>query len=143
MRRATGHHYAGLAPVRRRCGRATIQLVCRSVLIVDDHAEFRRTLRELLEAEGFRVVGEAADGKSALLAAGRLQPRIVVLDIQLPDLDGFEVAARLADGSDPPAVILTSTRDTSAYRRRLANTPAVGFIVKSELSGEALAALGA
>jgi DNA-binding NarL/FixJ family response regulator len=129
--------------MRRRCGRATIQRVCRSVLIVDDHAEFRRIVRALLEAEGFEVVGEAADGESALIAAARLQPRLVLLDIQLPDLDGFEVAARLADGSDPPAVILTSTRSANSYRRRLANTPALGFIAKSELSGEALAALGA
>jgi DNA-binding NarL/FixJ family response regulator len=129
--------------MRRRCGRATIQRVCRSVLIVDDHAAFRRTVRELLEAEGFEVIGEAADGESALMAAARLQPRLVLLDVQLPDLDGFEVAARLAGGSDPPAVILTSTRSADSYRRRLANTPALGFIAKSELSGEALAALGA
>jgi len=129
--------------MRRGCGRATIHVVCRSVLIVDDHAEFRRTARLLLEAEGFEVIGEAADGESALLAAARLQPRLVLLDIQLPGLDGFEVAARLAGGSDPPTVILTSTRSASAYRRRLGNTAAVGFIAKSELSGEALAALGA
>jgi DNA-binding NarL/FixJ family response regulator len=127
----------------RRSGRATIRLVCRSVLIVDDHAGFRRTARVLLETEGFEVIGEAADGESALLAAARLRPRLVLLDIQLPDLDGFEVAVRLAGGSDPPAVILTSSRSASSYRRRLANTPAVGFIAKSELSGEALAALGA
>ncbi|MFZ0976407.1 MAG: response regulator [Solirubrobacteraceae bacterium] len=117
--------------------------MCRSVLIVDDHAEFRRMVRELLEAEGFEVIGEAADGESALVAAARLQPRLVLLDVQLPDLDGFEVAARLAVGSDPPAVILTSTRSANSYRGRLANTPALGFIAKSELSGEALAALGA
>jgi DNA-binding NarL/FixJ family response regulator len=129
--------------MRRGCGRATIHVVCRSVLIVDDHAEFRRTARLLLEAEGFEVIGEAADGESALLAAARLQPRLVLLDIQLPGLDGFEVAGRLAAGSDPPTVILTSTRSATAYRRRLANTPAMGFIAKSELSGEALAALGA
>jgi DNA-binding NarL/FixJ family response regulator len=129
--------------MRRRCGRATIQLVCRSVLIVDDHAEFRRMVRELLEAEGFDVIGEAADGESALIAAARLQPRLVLLDVRLPDLDGFEVAARLAGVSDPPAVILTSSRSANSYRRRLADTSALGFIAKSELSGAALAALGA
>ena len=129
--------------MRRRCGRATIQRVCRSVLIVDDHAEFRRTARLLLEAEGFEVIGEAADGESALVAAARLQPRLVLLDIQRPDLDGYEVAARLAVGSAPPAGIMTTTRSANSYRRRLANTPALGFIAKSELSGEALAALGA
>jgi CheY-like chemotaxis protein len=65
-----------------------------------------------------------------------------LLDVQLPDMDGFEVAARLADSSDPPAVILTSTRPASSYRRRLASTPVLGFIAKADLSPEALAALG-
>jgi DNA-binding NarL/FixJ family response regulator len=123
--------------------RASIQRVSRSVLIVDDHEEFRRSARALLEAEGFEVVGEAADGASALIRAARLHPRLVLLDVQLPDLDGFEVAARLSDSSDPPAVILTSTRAASSYRRRLASAPVLGFIAKADLSPEALAALGA
>ena len=123
--------------------RASIQRVSRSVLIVDDHADFRRSARALLEAEGCEVVGEAVDGASALIGAARLHPRLVLLDIQLPDLDGFEVASRLADTSDPPAVILTSTRPASSYRRRLASTPAIGFIAKADLSAAALAALGA
>ena len=129
--------------MRRAGGRATIQRVSRSVLIVDDHAEFRRVARALLEAEGFAVLGEAVDGASALTEATRLRPTLVLLDIQLPDLDGFEVAARLADGSDPPAVVLTSTRPASSYHLRLASSPVLGFIAKDELSGEALAALGA
>jgi DNA-binding NarL/FixJ family response regulator len=123
--------------------RASIHHVSRSVLIVDDHAAFRRSARALLEAEGFEVVGEAVDGASALIGAARLHPRLVLLDVQLPDLDGFEVAARLADSSDPPAVILTSTRSASSYRRRLASSPVLGFIAKADLSGDALAALGA
>lgn len=115
----------------------------RSVLIVDDHAEFRRIARALLEAEGFEVVGEAADGASALIGAARLHPRLVLLDVQLPDLDGFEVAARLAGSSDAPAVILTSTRAASSYRRRLASSPVLGFISKADLSAKTLAELGA
>jgi DNA-binding NarL/FixJ family response regulator len=120
---------------------ATIGRVSRSVLIVDDHAEFRRLARQLLEADGFEVVGEAADGQSALTEVARLRPSLVLLDIQLPDLDGFEVAARLADGANPPAVVLTSSRTVSSYRRRLAESDVRGFIAKSELSGQALAAL--
>lgn len=115
----------------------------RSVLIVDDHEEFRRHARALLEAEGFDVVGEASDGESALIEAARLRPSLVLLDIQLPDFDGFEVAARLARGMDPPSVVLTSTRAASAYRARLAGVQALGFIGKSELSAAALVALGA
>ncbi len=111
------------------------------MVIVDDHAGFRSSARALLEAEGFDVVGEAGDGVSALVAVGRLHPHVVLLDIQLPDIDGFEVADRLARAGDPPAVVLVSARAVSSYRRRLARSPARGFISKSELSGNALAAL--
>ena len=129
--------------MRRPAARATMGLVSRSVLIVDDHAEFRRVAHMMLEAAGFDVVGEAADGQSALAEAARLRPGLVLLDIQLPDLDGFDVADRLARSADPPAVVLTSSRAESTYRRRLASSRAAGFIAKSELSGAALAALGA
>jgi DNA-binding NarL/FixJ family response regulator len=114
----------------------------RTVLIVDDHVVFRSLARSLLEAEGFEVVGEAPDGRSAIDAALQLQPDIVLLDVQLPDLDGFTVAERLAAiDPDRPAVVLVSSRDSSSYRRRLAATPARGFITKSQLSGSALSAL--
>jgi DNA-binding NarL/FixJ family response regulator len=108
------------------------------VLIVDDHAAFRSFARALLEAQGFEVVGEAADGGSAISKAARLRPAVVLLDIQLPDIDGFAVAERLAAEA---AVVLISSRDESAYRRRLAASPARGFIAKADLSGAALAAL--
>jgi DNA-binding NarL/FixJ family response regulator len=110
-------------------------------VIVDDHAGFRSSARALLEAEGFDVVGEADDGASALTVIDLLRPCVVLLDIQLPDIDGFEIAERLAGGGEPPAVVLVSTRGASAYRRRLARSPARGFIAKSELSGNALSAL--
>jgi DNA-binding NarL/FixJ family response regulator len=113
----------------------------RTVLIVDDHEGFRATARALLEADGFDVVGEAADGESAMAEAERLQPELVLLDIQLPDFDGFEVAARLRETRNPPVIVLTSSRAESSYRRRLAQSPVRGFIAKSELSGEALSAL--
>ena len=112
-----------------------------SVLIVDDHASFRALARTLLEAAGYEVVGEAPDGVSALAAVANLKPAVVLLDVQLPDVDGFAVSRRLAAEDDPPVVVLISSRDRSAYRRRLADTPARGFLAKSELSGPALAAL--
>jgi len=112
-----------------------------TVLIVDDHAGFRETARRMLEAAGYEIVGEAHDGASALAAAACLHPDVVLLDIQLPDLDGFAVSKRLAADDDPPAVVLISSRDESAYRRRLAASPARGFIAKSKLSGLALEAL--
>jgi DNA-binding NarL/FixJ family response regulator len=112
-----------------------------SVLIVDDHPAFRSFARTLLGAEGFVVVGEAGDGAEALAAARRLRPDVVLLDVQLPDTDGFEVAEQIARTPGAPQVVLISTRAASTYRRRLEATPARGFIAKDELSGQALAAL--
>jgi DNA-binding NarL/FixJ family response regulator len=112
-----------------------------SVLIVDDHAGFRTFARALLRSEGFEVVGESGDGESAMRAVEQLRPDLVLLDVQLPDLDGFEVADRLAAEEHPPTVVLTSTRGAASYRRRLAGTTARGFISKGELSGAALAAV--
>ncbi|MFL5894485.1 MAG: response regulator transcription factor [Thermoleophilaceae bacterium] len=112
-----------------------------TVLIVDDHDGFRSFARTLLQAEGFEVVGDAGDGESGLDAVARLHPAVVVLDIHLPGIDGFEVAEQLAELDEPPAVVLVSTRDAAALRRRLAAAPARGFIRKDELSGAAVAAL--
>ena len=112
-----------------------------TVLIVDDHASFRATARAVLEADGFTVVGEASDGGEALAAVSDLRPELVLLDVQLPDLDGFEVASRLMAEDDPPAVILTSSRDGSDFGSLVADSGARGFVPKAELSGDALAAL--
>lgn len=108
------------------------------MLVVDDHPDFRASVRALLEADGFEVVGEAVDGCEAVTLAGRLRPSLVLLDIRLPDTDGFAVAAELAELNAPPAVVLVSSRDAAAYGRRLAETPARGFVAKSELSGAVL-----
>ena len=113
----------------------------RTLLIVDDHAGFRAFARALLEAEGFIVVGEAGTGETALQATLALEPQIVLVDVMLPDLDGFALCARLTEGDRPPLVVLTSSRDASTYRRRLATSRARGFIPKSELTGAALAEL--
>ena len=110
-----------------------------TVLIVDDHAGFRASARALLESEGFDVVAEAGNAAEALAAADRLRPAIVVLDVQLPGLDGFAVAARMAGPAT--AVVLVSSRETIAHDPRMAGSPARGFLPKSRLSGEALTAL--
>ena len=111
------------------------------MLIVDDHQAFRESVSALLEAEGFAVVGAAADGAGAIAEAQRLRPDIVLLDIQLPDIDGFAVAERLSGAPHPPTVVFVSSRDAAAYGPRLEAATARGFIAKRELSGQALAAL--
>ena len=110
------------------------------VLIVDDHAEFRVLARALLEAEGFEVVGEAADGAETLVAVERVSPDLVLLDVQLPDVSGFEVARVLCDREGGPAVVMISSRDAADFGHRLERSGARGFIPKSRLSGAALAA---
>jgi DNA-binding NarL/FixJ family response regulator len=115
--------------------------VALTVLIVDDHDGFREAARQLLEADGFVVVGEAADGRQALAEAERLLPDVVLLDVQLPDLDGFAVAERLARRSPAPAVVLVSSRDAVTYGGRLGSAAVAGFLPKRELSGAAVAGL--
>jgi len=97
--------------------------------------------RRTLEEAGFRVVGEAADGRTALSSIAALCPELVLLDIQLPDLNGFIVAQRLAEVGVRASVILTSSRTASDYGGRLAGSSAIGFIGKAELSGAAVAKL--
>ncbi len=114
-----------------------------SVLVVDDHPAFRASLRRLLESEGYSVVGEAGDGIAAVRAASQLQPDVVVLDIQLPDIDGFEVADRIeaAAMDTVPAIVLVSSRDRSDFGPLLDSSRIRGFVSKSELTGEALSEL--
>jgi len=115
--------------------------VRRTLLIVDDHAGFREFARALLDAEGFDVVGEAADGESALVAARRLNPDVVLLDVALPDLDGFTVCDRLTRVGERPAIVMTSSRGIASFRWALERSGARGFIAKGDLSGPALAEL--
>jgi DNA-binding NarL/FixJ family response regulator len=112
-----------------------------TILIIDDSALFRRQARAVLEADGFAVVGEAVDGTSGLATVRELRPDLVLLDLGLPDIDGFEVATALTEGDWSGRVILTSSRDAREYGRRLHDTPCAGFIPKDELSGTAIQAL--
>ena len=112
-----------------------------TVLIVDDHASFRASARRLLQADGYDVVGEAADGRSALSCARELRPELVLLDCQLPDIDGFDVAARLTGDDDAPVVVLTSSRAGEDFGGLVERSGARGFVPKDELSGAALSRL--
>jgi DNA-binding NarL/FixJ family response regulator len=109
-----------------------------SVLIVDDHAGFRAQAHRMLESEGYRVVGEAGDAASAVEAARALEPELALVDVYLPDGDGFEVSARLAALDAAPAVVLTSSHDGAELAGCLAECGARGFVPKTELSREAI-----
>jgi len=112
--------------------------VARTIVIVDDHAEFRAHAGELLRAAGYDVVGSCPDGASALAAVATQRPDVVLLDVQLPDIDGFGVVERVEARSDGPIVVLTSTRDAADYGERIIRSGAAGFISKAELSAQSL-----
>jgi DNA-binding NarL/FixJ family response regulator len=112
-----------------------------TILIVDDHPSFRTSARRILEDAGYDVIGEAGDGHAALAAARSLRPAVVLLDVQLPDRDGFDVAEELMTEAHPPAVVMTSSRDGSDFGGLVTRSGARGFLAKDELSGKALAAL--
>jgi two-component system response regulator EvgA len=112
-----------------------------TILIIDDDKRFRAQAGDILAADGFVVIGEAVDGASGLEAAQALQPDFVLLDIGLPDVEGFDVARALALNRPAPCVVLTSSRDARAYGRRLTNGNALGFIPKERISGAAIRAL--
>jgi DNA-binding NarL/FixJ family response regulator len=112
-----------------------------TVLIVDDHATFRASARLLLESEGFEIVGEADDGRSAIEQTEALSPDVILLDVQLPDIDGFEVAHRVTKLGRSPAVILVSSHDSGDFGSLVGACGARGFVAKADLSGARLRAL--
>src|SRR3954449_7756950 len=111
------------------------------VLIVDDHPSFRAAARLLLEHDGFDVIGEAQDGASGIQATTDLSPDVVLLDINLPDLDGFDVASRICIDQGAPKVVLTSSRDPREFGTLVGRSGARGFVPKGELSAERICAL--
>jgi two-component system response regulator DegU len=112
-----------------------------TLLIVDDNPVFREFARRMLEAAGFRVIGTAADGASAIERARQLKPDVVLLDIVLPDSTGFEVCDALRQVAPAIAVVLTSSRDVATYRRRLESSTARGFVPKDRLSAGTISAV--
>ena len=112
-----------------------------TVLVVDDHPSFRRFARKLLQAAGFSVVDEVGDGASALASVRERRPDVILLDVLLPDTNGFELAEVLSADGDSPLVVLTSSRSAADFGGSLARSSAHGFIAKSDLTAAVFAAL--
>jgi DNA-binding NarL/FixJ family response regulator len=127
--------------MRPLCSNGTIPAMARRVLIVDDSEGFRTQARLLLAASGYDVVGEAADGRSGVRAAADLAPEVVLLDVQLPDISGFDVARLIREEPNPPAIVLISSREAADYGAGVARSGAEGFISKAELSASTLEAV--
>jgi DNA-binding NarL/FixJ family response regulator len=115
--------------------------VATQVLIVDDHASFRRLASRVLVGAGFEVVGEAIDAASAIRQVAALRPDVVLLDVMLPDRSGVEVARELALAPHPPRVVLTSSRTRSDFGPAFEWPGGCDFIPKHQLSGPELTAL--
>jgi two-component system, NarL family, nitrate/nitrite response regulator NarL len=111
------------------------------LLLVDDHDWFRRVVVATFNGHGYEVVGEAATAAEAVRAADRLRPELVLLDIALPDGDGFAVADRLAEMQVPPVVVLISSRPSEDYGARIERPSVAGFLCKDDLSPHTLSAL--
>lgn len=122
-------------------GSGILPVVHPRLVIVDDHAPFRAFVAAEVVRHRFDLAGEAADGESAIGMVAALHPDVVLLDVQLPGIDGIEVACRLASLPDAPQVILMSSRDAVEYGERLASAPVRGFIPKWQMSGDAMSAL--
>lgn len=141
--REAGHHGADprqrceesrVVPDAPSCAMPDDVPMRRRVMVVDDHAGFRASVRELLAVGPFEIVAEAADAQAALEAFDRTRPDVVLLDVALPGTDGFGVAEALALHDPPPAVVLTSTRDAADYGPRIGAAPVRGFVQKAALS---------
>ena len=103
------------------------------VLVVDDSPSFRRAARVLLSTRGFAVVGEATNCDEAVVAACKLRPDAVLLDVHLADGDGLAIAARLSSGVGAPRILLTSSDDEAVSQMLVERVGAVGFVPKVEL----------
>jgi DNA-binding NarL/FixJ family response regulator len=130
------------AVVRTACPRSICHdcAVAPTVLIVDDHPSFRASARAILEADGFTILGEAEDGSTALTMLRELRPDVVLLDVQLPDMSGFDVCVECGD-LDATSVVLVSSRDATDYGSLIESSGARGFVPKAELSGAAITSL--
>ena len=132
----------GEVGVSRTAGSATILVsgATRRVLVIDDSVDAAESTAALVRLWGHQVK-VLHSGENAARVVDSFHPHVVLLDIGLPDADGFEVAELLAAADDPPSIVLISSRDAETYRERVRTSPARGFLAKHELDGESLRSL--
>jgi DNA-binding NarL/FixJ family response regulator len=127
--------------MRQRTRDLTLRCM-RTAVVVDDHAAFRVQACRLLASAGYEVIGDAADGAGALRVTRAARPDFVLVDVELPDMSGFDVVHQLnGDAPGPTALVLVSSREATTYGGRIDDCGATGFIWKGELSAAALAAI--
>ena len=113
-----------------------------SVLLVDDQQVFRNIVRNTLSSDSvFEIVGEAVDGTNAIELTEQLQPEVIVMDIQMPDMSGIEAARKILTDMPGVRIVLTSMGEDSEYEPLAREIGACGFVSKRELSASAVRAL--
>jgi DNA-binding NarL/FixJ family response regulator len=109
------------------------------VLICDDQEAFRRAAREVVNAtDGFEVVGETETGEESVVAAERLRPNLVLMDVHLPGIDGLEASRRIKAERAEVVVLLLSTYDREDFATRIAASGASAFIAKAAFGSDSL-----
>lgn len=112
------------------------------VLIVDDQPPFREAARMVVEmSEGFEVAGEAENGEMAIEMASSLKPDLILMDVQMPGVDGLEATKRIMESRDPPKILVMSTHESGDYSGPAEAAGAIAFVPKSEFSMGLLAAV--
>ena len=109
------------------------------VLIVDDQEPFRSAARMVVElTDGFEVVGEAETGEASIDAARNLRPDLVLMDVNLPGIDGLDASAKIRAGEEPPVVFLVSTYDADVYASRIPASGAAAYLSKGTFAPDTL-----
>jgi DNA-binding NarL/FixJ family response regulator len=112
------------------------------ILIADDYATFREFLKSLVaKMPEARIAGEAADGQEAVQLVGRLKPDLVLMDIEMPQMDGLEATRQIKALSTPTKVVLLSALADEAHRKGAADSGADGFLAKGTNVREMITAL--